>query len=55
MLIVNSLFLDSALMIPSDRIFEVDGIKLISEDRIILDSEVEVELTVVSKLPEDLT
>ncbi|XP_066949278.1 trafficking protein particle complex subunit 10 [Macrobrachium rosenbergii] len=45
---------DSPLMIPSERIFEVTGIKLISEDRIILDSEVQVELGVFSKLPEDL-
>lgn len=45
---------DGALLIPSERIFEIASIRLVSEDRIILNSEVQVELTIFSKLPSDL-
>lgn len=45
---------DSAVLIPSDRIFEVGGLKLVSEGRIIPESQIQVELTVVSKLPDDV-
>lgn len=43
------------LLIPSDRIFEMGDLKLVSEGRIILESEVEVELAVLSKLPDDVS
>nr|XP_053654909.1 trafficking protein particle complex subunit 10-like [Cherax quadricarinatus] len=46
---------DTPLLIPSDRIFEVGGLKLVSEGRIILESEVKVELSVLSKLPDDVS
>ncbi|XP_042242319.1 trafficking protein particle complex subunit 10-like isoform X2 [Homarus americanus] len=45
----------SSLLIPSDRIFEIGGVKLVSEGRIILQSEVKVELSVLSKLPDDVS
>lgn len=41
----------SSLLIPCDRIFEVEGLRLVSEDRIILESDVLVELSITSKLP----
>ncbi|XP_069156358.1 trafficking protein particle complex subunit 10 [Procambarus clarkii] len=45
----------SPLLIPSDRIFEMGSLKLVSEGRIILESEVKVELSILSKLPDDVS
>lgn len=42
------------VLIPSERILEVGGLNLVSEGRIILGTVVEVELSVYSKLPQDI-
>ncbi|XP_045138817.1 trafficking protein particle complex subunit 10-like isoform X2 [Portunus trituberculatus] len=42
------------VLIPSERILEVGSLNLVSEGRIILGAEVEVELSVLSKLPQDI-
>ena len=39
------------LLISSDRIFEVQGLKVISEGEVILDSKVQIQLVITSNLP----
>ncbi|KAK4306125.1 hypothetical protein Pmani_022031 [Petrolisthes manimaculis] len=45
---------DSPMLIPSERVLEVGGPKVVSTGRLIPGTEVTVELTITSKLPADV-
>ena len=44
-------YAESPLVIATDRVFDVGWLKTVSQEKIILGSEVEVEMTVHSQLP----
>lgn len=47
-------FADTPVLIPSERVLEVGGPKVVSTGRLIPGTEVTVELTITSKLPSDV-